>query len=104
MDQQATTISLDDLDDRELVEQFTYMVKWDHYDPMGAERPSIFDTDELGAEIRQRMQGKQKASRELLDAYAAMIKWNHYDPHGFPRPGRRDEYTLRHEVLKRMDA
>lgn len=44
------------LSNEDLLEQYTDMVRWSHYDPMGASRPSSFEIEDLRAELRRRMQ------------------------------------------------
>lgn len=90
------------LEVQDLVNQYADMVKWHHYDPTGIERPSVFDRDDLEAEILQRMRGKQRASRDLLQQFTEMVKWCHYDPMGAPRPSRRDLGDLKRDVIQRM--
>lgn len=48
-------MSVQDLTDHDLLEQFERMVKFWHYDPMGGERPSRFDVEELREEVLRRM-------------------------------------------------
>ena len=50
-------MSLETLSNPDLLEQYTDMVCWNHYDPMGAKRPSKFSMDELRAELRRRLDG-----------------------------------------------
>lgn len=49
------TRSLQDLPHNELVDQFTDMVRWYHYDPYCADRPSQFEFDDLEEELRRRL-------------------------------------------------
>ena len=48
-------MSLETLPNPDLLEQYADMVRWYHYDPMGAKRPSEFDLDDLEAEVRRRL-------------------------------------------------
>jgi hypothetical protein len=54
-------MSLSELSNEDLLEQYTDMVRWWHYDPMGAKRPSEFDVDDLGSEMRRRLAGVSAA-------------------------------------------
>lgn len=101
-DSQSNLERPQDLDIHDLVEQYTDMVKWYHYDPMGAARPSAFDQDELANEILRRMRGKPRVSRELLDQFTDMVKWCHYDPMGAPRPSPLQLGDLHRDVIQRM--
>ena len=48
---------IDKLSDATLLEEYSDMVKWYHYDPMCTKQPSKFDLDELEAELRRRLRG-----------------------------------------------
>ena len=48
-------MSLETLSNSDLLEQYAGMVRWYHYDPMGAKRPSEFDLDDLETEVRRRL-------------------------------------------------
>lgn len=49
-------MSLQDLPNPDLLEQYSDMVRWHHYDPMGAKRPSKFELDDLEAEVLRRLE------------------------------------------------
>lgn len=48
-------MSLQELSNSDLLEQYTEMVRWHHYDPLCAQRPSRFALDGLEAEVRRRL-------------------------------------------------
>ena len=49
-------MSLQALPNEDLLEQYADMVRWWHYDPMCAKRPSEFELDDLEAEVRRRLE------------------------------------------------
>lgn len=51
-------MDIQDLSNAQLLEEFTDMVRWRHYDPHGSERPSKFDLYDLQAELRRRLENK----------------------------------------------
>lgn len=46
---------LENLANEDLLEQYADMVRFNHYDPLGAQRPSVFSADELEAELLRRL-------------------------------------------------
>jgi len=50
-------MKIEDLSNTELLAEYSYAVKSDHYDPLGDMRPK-FDSYELRAEIFKRMGGR----------------------------------------------
>ena len=57
-------MSLENLSNPDLLEQYADMVRWYHYDPMGAKRPAEFNLDDLEAEVRRRLDGNAPAVDE----------------------------------------
>lgn len=53
-----------DLASKDLLEQYADMVRFNHYDPMGATRPSSFSADELEAEILRRLRAAMPEEEE----------------------------------------
>ena len=49
--------TVSDLSTNELLDQYTSMVRWTHYDPMCRPQPSSFSVDELGDELLRRLGG-----------------------------------------------
>ncbi len=49
-------MSLQKLSNPDLLEQYADMVRWYHYDPMCAKRPSEFDLEDLETEVRRRLE------------------------------------------------
>lgn len=56
---------LSNLSHQDLVEQYSDLVRWFHYDPHAAPRPSEFDLDDLQEELLRRLEGPaSKAENE----------------------------------------
>ena len=92
-----------ELDGPDLIDAFTKLVCWLHYDPMGAARPNTFDKDELEDEIMRRMdQLDCPSKRALLDEYKSVVRLNHYNPDCRPCMSQRDAYEIATDILRRM--
>lgn len=59
---------LQDLPYNDLLDQFTDMVRWFHYDPHGAARPSEFELDDLEDELRRRLASNEAPQSNDEDA------------------------------------
>lgn len=54
--------SVETLSNEDLVEQFSNMVRWWHYDPAGRAQPSSFALEDLHEEIHRRLNSMGETS------------------------------------------